>query len=172
MPGSPRKTPVRYVAFLRGINVGGHKIIKMDALKTAFEQMGLKKVKTILAAGNVLFESPETDTAALCRKIEAGLERSLGHPVGIVLRSIHQIERLERSAPFEGVKVTPSTRLWVTFLRDKAKGKMEVTNVLELSGNLRQGMDQMAALDREYGRAITTRSWSTIGKILKAARES
>jgi uncharacterized protein (DUF1697 family) len=168
----PSTSPTRYVALLRGINVGGNRVIKMEALRAAFEKLGFKKVKTILAAGNVLFESRETDQVALGRRIEAGLEKALGHRIGVVLRSISQIERLDTSAPFKGVTVTPATRLWVTFLPGTVKGKTEIMSVIQLSDNLRAGMDQMASLDKKYGKDITTRSWSTIGKILKAARDA
>lgn len=170
MPRKPASPAIRYVAFLRGINVGGHKIIKMDALKRAFEKLGMKQVKTILASGNILFESKETDAGALCRKIEAGLERELGHPVGVILRTIAQIEKLEKADPFKTVKVTPATRLWVTMLKEKTKGQTEVFTVFQVTTNLRAGMDAMDNLDKTYGKNITTRSWNTLGRILKAHR--
>jgi uncharacterized protein (DUF1697 family) len=160
----------RYVAFLRGINVGGHKIIKMDRLRLAFEELGMRKVTTILASGNVLFESGVSNPATLTTKLETGLEKALGHSVGVVLRTLEQIERLERAQPFKGVIVSPSTRLWITFLPAAAKGKTEVPHVIELTGNLRAGMDLMDDIDRKYGKHVTTRSWNTIGRILKAAK--
>jgi uncharacterized protein (DUF1697 family) len=166
------KPGIPYVAFLRGINVGGHKIIKMDALKRAFEKAGMKRVKTILASGNVLFESSENDADKLCRSIELGLEKSLGHPVGVVLRSMAQIEKIEKSDPFKKVTVTPATRLWVTLLKEKREGKTEVFTVFQVTTNLRAGMDAMDNLDKTYGKGITTRSWNTIGRILKAHRTS
>jgi uncharacterized protein (DUF1697 family) len=170
MARHPASSTQQYVAFLRGINVGGNKLIKMADLKVAFEKAGMKQVKTVLAAGNVVFETRATDPAALNEKLEAALEKSFGHPVGIVLRTVAQLERFHKSAPFKAVTVKPTTRLWVTFLKDKSKGKMEVPTVIELTGNLRAGMEQMAALDKAYGKSITTRSWNTIGKILTAAR--
>ena len=166
-----RDARVTYVAFLRGINVGGHKIVKMDALKRAFEKAKMKKVKTILASGNVLFESEETDALALCRTIETGLEKSLGHPVRVVLRTLAQLEKLEKADPFKGVAVTPATRLWVTLLKDKVNGKSEVFTVFQVT-TLRAGVDAMNTLDTTYGKNITTRSWNTIGRILKAHRTS
>lgn len=159
----------RYVAFLRGINVGGNKIIKMEALKAAFEKLGLKKVKTVLASGNVLFEAADPDADAVTRKIESGLEKSFGHPVGVVLRTLEQIEKLEKSAPFQGVTVMPTTRLYVTFLKTRSKGKTELANVIDTSED-RGTIDMMADLDKQYGKGITTRNWNTIGRILKAAR--
>ena len=50
---------IKYAAFLRGINVGGHTIIKMGELRKVFESLGFWNVKTVLASGNVLFEAPE-----------------------------------------------------------------------------------------------------------------
>ena len=162
---------IHYVAFLRGINVGGHKIVKMDTLKHAFEKLGMKKVKTILASGNVLFDSTESDAGALCRTIEVGLDRELGHPVGVILRSIAQLEKLERADPFREVKMTPATRLWVTLLKEKTNGKTEVFTVFQV-GELRAGMDAMNELDRAWGKSITTRSWNILGRILKVHRAS
>src|SRR4051812_9425679 len=102
MPRNPAQSSstTRYVAFLPGINVGGHRIVKMDALTRAFEKAGMKKVKTILASGNVLFETSDPDPVAVCASIEAGLEKSLGHPVGVVLRTLAQIEKLAKKDPF------------------------------------------------------------------------
>ena len=60
----------QYVAFLRGINVGGHVLIKMADLKKAFEMMGFENVRTILASGNVVFEYDQTDKKALTKKVE------------------------------------------------------------------------------------------------------
>ena len=168
MPTTPS---ISYVAFLRGINVGGHKIVKMDALKRAFEKAGMKKVKTILASGNVLFESGEKDPKKLCGKIETGLETALGHPVGVVLRTVAHLEKLEKADPFKGVTITPATRIWVTLLKGKSKGKSEVFTIFQVT-TLRAGMDAMDNLDRTYGKSITTRSWNTIGRILKAHRTS
>lgn len=170
MPPRPRQA-ISYVAFLRGINVGGNKIIKMETLKSAFEKLGLKKVKTILASGNVLFESGDADAVALCRKIESGLERLLGHPVGVVLRTMEQIEKLEKSVPFKGVPVTPATRLYVTFLKTASGGKTEITNIIQLSEG-RDTLEMMADLDKQFGKGITTRNWNTVGRILKAGRSA
>ena len=176
-PGNHYNSPVpksarpayNYVAFLRGLNVGGAKLIKMDALKAAFERMGFKKVKTLLASGNVLFESGDADPAAVTLKIEKGLEKLLGLKSRITLRTIEELEVLEKSDPFKGVKVKPETRLWVTFLTEKARGKGEVFTVFEVS-TLRAGVDAMNNLDRTYGKSITTRSWNTVLRILKASR--
>lgn len=66
----------QYVAFLRGINVGGHGLIKMIDLKKAFEKMGFENVRTLLASGNVVFESEQTDNKALTTEIESFLKKA------------------------------------------------------------------------------------------------
>ena len=68
---------INYVAFLRGINVGGKRLIKMEDLRRVVESIGLKNVRTFIASGNLLFETSQTNRDALARKIE---EVVLWHP--------------------------------------------------------------------------------------------
>jgi uncharacterized protein (DUF1697 family) len=75
---------VRYVALLRGINVGGKTLVKMAELKTCFEQLGFDGVSTYIASGNVLFGTTD-DAAALATTIEAAIEQRLGLPVKVVV---------------------------------------------------------------------------------------
>ena len=79
----------RHVALLRAINVGG-RTVKMDALRAACEQIGLTKVETFIASGNVIFESRAT-AAALEKKIEAHLEAVLGYEVATFVRSVPEL---------------------------------------------------------------------------------
>src|SRR3954469_1096146 len=76
----------RYIAFLRGINVGGHRV-KMDRLRDLFTALGFSNVATFIASGNVIFEAPATDVTELEERIEAQLERSLGYEVEIFVRT-------------------------------------------------------------------------------------
>lgn len=177
-----------YAAFLRGINVGGHKIVKMDALKKAFESLGFMNVKTFLASGNVVFDAPQTNAGVLTKQLEEKLKKTFGFAISVLIRSIKELQRLDKANPFAGIKVTPQTRLFVTFLTEKPvsslkipykspdgnfkilrASKSEVCSVLTIT-NLRRGMQFMAVLDKEFGRMITTRSWSTITRILNAGK--
>lgn len=174
----------KYVAFLRGINVGGHKPVKMEELKKAFESMGFQNVKTLLASGNVLFETPETGTDNLVKRIEEKLEKELGHEIGVLLRTIEEIQNLVDADPFKNIKVTPQTSFYVTFLSEKSKSTLkipyesiekdikivqvsasEVCSYITLSPN-RGTSDLISVLEKELGRKITTRNWNTITKIL------
>jgi len=116
----------KFVALLRGINVGGNKMVKMDDLKKWFAALGFKNVKTILATGNVLFESTDDDEAVLGKKIADKLKAELGHEVGTQIRSIEEIQKLADRNPFKKIKVTPETRLYITFLPEKPKNKLKI----------------------------------------------
>jgi uncharacterized protein (DUF1697 family) len=94
---------VRYVALLRGINVGGKTLIKMAELKACVEELGLDDVSTYIASGNVLFESRARDAAKLERTIERAVEKRFRLPVKVVV--------LDRSAYARIVKAIPKS--WV-----------------------------------------------------------
>jgi uncharacterized protein (DUF1697 family) len=175
----------KYVAFLRGINVGG-KTIKMDKLKGLFESLGFKNVKTILNSGNVIFEAPAKDTETLTRRIEDALSKAFSFEIDVVLRTYEQIIPLIESMPFKSVKVTSDTRLYVTFISDADKHELKmpytpkemsfkvialkdgsIFSVLTLSPNTGT-VDLMDFLSKEFGKKITTRNWNTIEKVRKA----
>ena len=176
-----------YVAFLRGINVGGHKPVKMDELRNAFEALGFQNVKTVLASGNVLFDAPKTKPLSLARAIENKLEAVFGHKISVLPRGLEEIQDLANSRPFQNIKVTPQTRLYVTFLSEKPKSELkvphespdksftilrvsssEVCSVLTLSPQ-RQTTDLMVFLEKMFGRNVTTRNWNTITRILECS---
>lgn len=185
MPKSASKDTTGYIAFLRGINVGGNKLIKMDALRKAFESLGFQNVKTLLASGNVLFEAPATGSSTLLNTIESGLEKIFKHQIDVILRTSDDIQKMIALNPFKSIKVTPDTRLYVSLLGEKPTSKLKipyesadkkfrilyVTNdavfsVLTLSPT-NKTTDAMNILGKEFGKKITTRNWNTINKLVK-----
>ena len=88
----------RFAAFLRAVNVGGHGVVKMDALRKIFESLGLADVESFLASGNVVFSSK--GEKGLDRKIAAALERALGHEVATYVRSIDEVVAAAAHEPF------------------------------------------------------------------------
>jgi uncharacterized protein (DUF1697 family) len=80
----------RYVALVRGVNLGGH-TVKMDRLKKLFEELGFKNVETFIASGNVIFETASKSAAALEKKITGHLEKSLGFPALTFLRTDREL---------------------------------------------------------------------------------
>jgi uncharacterized protein (DUF1697 family) len=109
---------MRYAAFLRGINVGGNKKVPMSELKKCLEKLGYENVKTLLNSGNVIFETKKTNPISLTKTIESTLEKTFGFKIKTMIRSLEEIEKLIESNPFKGIKVTPNTRLYVTFLSE------------------------------------------------------
>lgn len=108
----------RYVAFLRAINVGGH-IVKMDQLRTLFEQLGLKDVATFIASGNVLFTSPSNSSPALEKKIERHLKAALGYEVATFVRTAEEVCQAAAHEPFApAVLKLPYHNVYVSFMRD------------------------------------------------------
>jgi uncharacterized protein (DUF1697 family) len=88
----------RYVAFLRGINVGGHPV-KMEQLAAAFESLGFENVSTFIASGNVIFES-SARPATLEPRIEQHLGGWLGYAVNTFLRTEKEIASIAAHEPF------------------------------------------------------------------------
>src|SRR5215472_9506707 len=90
---------MKYVALLRGINVGGNNIIKMEQLKACFEEGGFQQVMTYIQSGNVLFESDEENGAKLTNAIEDTLSRTFNYSARVVIRSYAQMQRVVSEVP-------------------------------------------------------------------------
>src|SRR5581483_2172044 len=99
--GGRMKTKNRYVALLRAVNVGGTSIIKMEDLRKLFESLGFDDVVTYIQSGNVIFGSPETNTAKLARLIEGKLKVRMGHPVTVFVLAPAQLKKAASANPFD-----------------------------------------------------------------------
>src|SRR4051812_37561516 len=115
MGSSKSEKPVtKYLAFLRGINVGGNQIVKMPELKKVLEKLGYKNVKTFLASGNVAFETAKEDfakdkTAVLVSLLEQELKKKFGFEILVILRTHQEIQKIIKADPFKDITVTPET---------------------------------------------------------------
>ena len=98
---------MRYAAFMRALNVGGH-IVKMDALRKIFTKLGFKHVESFIASGNIVFESPLKNTAVLEKKIADALEKSLGYEVATFIRTMHELGAITAHTPFKGITDGPT----------------------------------------------------------------
>ncbi len=104
----------RYVAFLRAINVGGH-TVPMAVLRRHFEGAGCSAVETVVASGNVVFETEARSSAALETRLAAHLERRLGYPVATFLRTPEELARIAAHRPFERDEIEAAHALFVGF---------------------------------------------------------
>jgi uncharacterized protein (DUF1697 family) len=107
---------VRYVALLRGINVGGKTLIKMADLKACLEDLGLGAVSTYIASGNVLFETGRRSAAKLETEIERAVEQRFELPVKVVVLDRPSYARIVEAVPMSWVG-DESVRANVAFVR-------------------------------------------------------
>ncbi len=182
----PAKVIDSYAAFLRGINVGGHRKIRMADLRSALEARGYADVKTVLASGNIRLQAKNTDASQLRTALERLLKEEFGYDVPVIVRSIADLQHLVQADPFKGVVKTPQTRLYVTFLpetetrpellQDNLASESfsivhatsgEVCSVLTLSPKYGT-IEFMACLESLHGPHITTRTWKTVTRLLDA----
>src|SRR5581483_4758541 len=112
----------RHVAFLRGINVGGNKLIKMDALADVFRSAGFRNVRTYIASGNVLFDT---------RSIERSLEKTFGHDIAVVVFTLDEIASLIKRNPFKQVEGESDVILFVTLLAKSVRKKLPILSTTE-----------------------------------------
>lgn len=130
---------MRYVALLRGINVGGKSLIRMADLKECVEGLGYEGVSTFIASGNVLFETAERDAAKLEPAIELALERRFGLPIRVVVRSRADLDRTVRAIP-SGWIGADGLRVNVAFLARTLDGRR-----LALELRPKEGVDELVA---------------------------
>jgi uncharacterized protein (DUF1697 family) len=107
---------MRYVAFLRAINVGGH-TVRMEELRRLFESMGAANVQTFIASGNVIFDSTVKKERDLEQQIEAGLEAALTFPVATFLRSLPEVAAVAECPIFSRAEIEGASALYVGFLK-------------------------------------------------------
>jgi uncharacterized protein (DUF1697 family) len=171
----------RYVAFLRAINVGGH-TVKMDRLRSLFEEMGLDDVTTFIASGNVLFASPQR-ARTLEGKISKQLAKALGYPVGVFLRTRDQLAAVARHPPFTAAEVDAAASLYVCFLPEAGTesqaaavaAESTLTQELRLHGRelywlsrtrLSDSDVNEGALGKALAMPMTMRNMNTVRRIL------
>lgn len=109
----------KYIAFLRAINVGGH-TVKMDSLRSLFEEMGFAQVETIIASGNVIFDAAQTDSQSLEKQIQASLQKALGYAVPAFVRSMPELAEIADSTPFPEAELdAPGNQVYIAFLANR-----------------------------------------------------
>ena len=173
---------MRFAAFLRGVNVGTHNRVKMDALRKAVEAAGARNVSTYLQSGNVFLES-ETEAEAL-RMVGVALQQ-LALRADAVLRTAEELERVLAASPF-GEDGADDSHRFVTFLaeptarsmpRCSPKGDWEV--LLQTPGEVysvarlvegKYGAPN-SPVESKLGVVATTRNWAVVCEVASRFRE-
>jgi uncharacterized protein (DUF1697 family) len=177
-----------YIALLRGINIGPHKRIKMEALQQAMRELGFDDVKTYIQSGNVVFKTATTDATRLANKIEKKLLSAFGFPVPVIVRTPAELHQVIQKNSFLKESGIDSAKLHVTFL----SGSPEKA-VLKSLDTIAAGPDRVRWNDKEiylhcpngYGETklsnstlekalsvqATTRNWETVTKLYEMTLE-
>jgi uncharacterized protein (DUF1697 family) len=171
-----------YVSLLCGINLGGHKTIKMDQLRASLEALGFDQVKTYIQSGNVVFKAPKTSPAGLSKKIEAKIKTDYGHSVSVIVRTADEIKQVVTNNPFLQDKKIDTEKLHVMFL-SKAPETSAIEKVaalasppqhlrcigqelyLYLPNGVAESFVMKKPIDRLLGVITTMRNWRTMSTI-------
>ncbi len=176
---------MRYVAFLRGINVGGHNKIKMETLRAMFSAHGFENVKTYINSGNVIFEAAKTDDKKLAATIESAIEKEFALKIKVMTRTIAEIDDITKNNPFAG-QFENDKDLHVFFLDEtltQEKRELLLSNNNENEMFATQNREifcllRVSVVDSLIGKdyigkklkvSATARNWRTVKKILDLA---
>jgi uncharacterized protein (DUF1697 family) len=176
-----------YIAMLRGINVSGQKLIKMDRLRTSFEALGFSDVKTYVQSGNVIFKTAKVSETSLINKIAKKILDDFGHSVSVLVRTPAELGEVLKQNPLLKQPGVDEARLYVTFLSAPAPETAE-----DSLKPLAAKSDRFAVLTREiyffcpegYGNTkfsnnaiekklstqATTRNWRSVNALFEMAQ--
>ena len=178
-----------YISILRGINVSGQKKILMADLKTLYENLQFKNVKTYIQSGNVVFKSEkklaDTETA---KRIEEAIQKEYGFHVPVIIRSHKELDKVIASNPFSSEKNIDLKKLHVTFLSEfPSKEKLQELKSVDFSPDefTIQGKEIYLHIPVSYGETklsnsffekklkvtATTRNWNTVNKLAEIGSE-
>ncbi|NGM84322.1 DUF1697 domain-containing protein [Paenibacillus sp. 7124] len=178
----------KYIALIRGINVGGNKIVKMQDLKTMLQSLGFQKVKTYIQSGNVALDGGDTDAEAVRGSIEKGISDTFGFDASVIIRTAEEVKAVIANNPFELTEPEEFKRLYVSFLAGEL-----TEEALERLRPYEDGVDKLRVIGKEMyilystkvsdsplfkvplekimGVSATSRNWNTVNKLAAMAAE-
>jgi uncharacterized protein (DUF1697 family) len=176
------------ISMLRGVNVGGKRKIKMEALRALYESIGLRGAQTLLQSGNVVFRTERRDLIALTKQIESAIERKFGFHSDVVLRTSAELRDVIARNPFAKRAGVDASKLLISFLvsdpgaeaRDTARRIKADPEELRIDERevyiyFPNGMGRpklsMALVERTLKTSWTGRNWNTVRKLMEMAEE-
>jgi uncharacterized protein (DUF1697 family) len=172
---------MKYVALLRGINVGGKNKVKMETLREVCSSLGFKNVKTYINSGNVVFETRKSNNIKLAERIAKAIEKEFLLRIKVIVRSMSEIENIIKNNPFAG-QFENDKDLHVFFLDEEMpkekcelllsnnnENEMFAVRDLEIFCLLRISvLDSLIGksyIDKKLKVSTTARNWRTVNKI-------
>jgi uncharacterized protein (DUF1697 family) len=177
-----------HLALLRGINVSGHNMMKMDALQSMLESIGFLNVETYVQSGNVFVDSEEESAASVGFKMKHEIFKAFGHEVPVVVVSKEDLESCFKNSPYLNEKDVDTKKLYVAFLSNTLR--TESINDLKISqfkpdeaiidgnkifikyavGAGKTRLDQKY-IEKKLNLNATIRNWNTVTQLLKMYQE-
>lgn len=171
-----------YVAFLRGINVGGKNMVAMSDLAKAFAKLGFNDVTTVIQSGNVIFGAAKSSPAKLAAVIERELVKRFGFEIAVFLRTADELRRLVARRPVETGQANETSKPYITLVHARLTTPKKLplwspkrdVEVYEIAGNNvycrahRIGKEfgfPNGFIEKEFRVPATTRNWNTLEKI-------
>lgn len=172
---------MRYVALLRGINVGGNKLVPMAQLKTLLSGLGYGQPTTLLQSGNAVFTSSVKSSAKVEKAIETALLKTFGFEVSVVVRTSDAWKLAVGNNPFPHAVQNPSAFL-VYFLSGTPEPAALATLTKQRTGHdefrvvgqeiyaqfpdgIRDSKLAAALVNPKLGVKATGRNWNTVLKL-------
>ena len=177
-----------HLALLRGINVSGHNMIKMEVLKTTLEAFGFENVKTYIQSGNVFVDANEENPAAVGFKIKQEIFKTFGHEVPIVVIGKTDLEACFKNNPFLKEAALDIKKLYVAFvsttLRSDSINDLKVSQfkpdeasidanriyIKYAVGAGKTRFDQKY-IEKKLNVTATIRNWNTVTQLLQLFEE-
>lgn len=177
-----------HLALLRGINVSGHNMIKMEALKTTLEGIGFQNVQTYIQSGNVFVDTDEENASKVGFLIKQEIFKVFGHEVPIVVISKEDLEACFKNNPFLKEKDADIKKLYVAFvsiaLRSESINDLKISQFkpdeASIDGNRifikyavgagKTRFDQKY-IEKKLNVTATIRNWNTVTQLLKIYEE-
>jgi uncharacterized protein (DUF1697 family) len=175
-----------YIAFFRGINVGGKNSLPMKEMVAVLEDIGARKVRTYIQSGNAVFQSAEKNASQLSKRLAAEINKRYGFEPHVVILGLDAIKRVMAENPFPEAEADPSS-LHLGFLASAPKSPdLEKLNSLKKEGERFHLSDNVfylhapegigrsklaASTEKLLGVPMTDRNWKTVCKVREMAEE-
>jgi uncharacterized protein (DUF1697 family) len=156
------------ISMLRGVNLGPNRRVKMEALRSLYESLRLRDVRTYVQSGNVIFRTEERDIALMTKRLQKAIEKTFGFQCDVILRTTSELRGVIARNPFANRRGIEPSKLLVTFLASDP-GEEARKQVRKIKTN----PDELWIDGREMytyfpnGMARPKVSWAAIEKILK-----
>lgn len=179
---------ITHLALLRGINVSGHNMMKMDALKTTLEAIGFQNVQTYIQSGNVFVDTDEENQAKVGFQIKQEIFKAFGHEVPIVVIGKTDLENCFKNNAFLKEKEVDTKKLYVAFvsiaLRNDSVNDLKMSQVKPDEAHIDESriyikyavgagktrFDQKY-IEKKLNVTATIRNWNTVTQLLKMYEE-